>query len=724
MSSADITFQNALQALNARNFSAAERLFKQVLKANGKHVGALNLLAIVFMQQERFADAEPYIERAVTLAQSDVSYYNFGLISKRLNKPERALEMFGRALRLNPKVAETWNSRGAVFNDLKQYDKAVADFDQALALAPNYAEAFSNKGKSLHELGRHDEAIAAFDRAATLNPGLAEAWLGLGNVSYRLGRARQALASFDKALTLKPGLTAARLGRGYALLATGNHAEALADFDAVLGEAPDVPGAWFGRAVALDRPRRRREAAAAYRKALDLDPAYPFAKGLLLYQKILMCDWSGIADLVAEIETDIAQGRKSAGPFGWQAVGRSPQSLMGCAEIFNAERFPAVVNDRKGPVRSHDKIRIGYLSGEFRIHATSHLLIGVLEAHDKSRFETYAFDNGASDGSETRIRIERAFDQIVDIAHLSDEEAAAAVERAGIDILVDLNGYFGDGRTGVFARRPVPVQVNYLGFPGTIGARYIDYIVADATVIPDEHKPFYCEKVVRLPGCYQANDAKRPIGSRQFTRSELGLPESGFVFCCFNNSYKIAPETFDGWMRILKRVEGSVLWLIEDNADAVANLRTEAAGRGVDPERIIFAPRVPVADHLARHRAADLFLDTLPYNAHTTASDALWAGLPVLTQIGGTFPGRVAASLLRTIGLPELIVQTQSDYENLAVELATDRARLSGLKTRLEQSQLTSPLFDTQSFTRHLEAAYAVMHQRSQAGLPPEHLDI
>jgi predicted O-linked N-acetylglucosamine transferase (SPINDLY family) len=373
---------------------------------------------------------------------------------------------------------------------------------------------------------------------------------------------------------------------------------------------------------------------------------------------------------------------------------------------------------------NRNTIRVGYASGEFRDQATSHLIVGVLEQHDKSRFEIFGFDNGWDDNSEIRRRIEASCLEIIDINRLSDEAAAAVIRDRQIDILVNLNGYFGEERTGVFAERPAPIQVNYLGFPGTLGASYMDYIIADQCVIPPDHEHFYDERVVYLPECYQANDNQKAIALRIFSRAECGLPHDGFVYCCFNNSYKILPEIFDSWMHLLKEVSSSVLWLIEDSANAVSNLKREASASGIDPGRLVFAERMPLADHLARHRLADLFLDTLPYNAHTTASDALWAGLPVLTRIGGTFPGRVAASLLQAIGLPELITSTQEAYQRLAIELAADSQKLAAIKHKLASSQLAKPLFDTRLLTRRVEAAYEEMYTRLQLGLAPDHIFI
>jgi predicted O-linked N-acetylglucosamine transferase (SPINDLY family) len=689
-SSVDDIFRQGVSALQAGHADTAERLFGQVLRKQPRHVGALNLLSVLLIKLERFDEAEKYVRLALKEnSGSDATFYNYGLILKALKRPTEALQRFNEALAINPSIAETWNNRGTVFNDMKLYRDAIADFDKAISLNPRYAEAFVNKGKSLTLLRHLDEASAAFDTALALNPGLAEAWMGRGNVLLDLRRLDDALDSYDRALALKP----------------------------------EASEAWVGRAVVLSQFKRHKEAAEAYARILSIDPLHPFSKGALLHQKMSACDWSGIDELIAEIEGDLVAGKPAGEPFGWQGVATSPRSLQLCAELLNAKRYPAKAeHSRPLPAVEHAKIRIGYVSGELREQATSQLIVGVLERHDRSRFEIYAFDNGWNDHSEIRRRIEAAVSEIVDIRKLDDVSAAAAIAERQIDILVDLNGYFGEERTGIFAQRPAPVQVNYLGFPGTLGASYIDYIVADRCVIPPAEEAFYVEKIVALPDCYQANDDKKVMAALTPGRAECGLPPRAFVFCCFNNSYKITPDVFDCWMHILKHVDGSVLWLLEDNADAVANLRREASTRDVDPGRLMFAKRIALPDYLARQRLADLFLDTRPYNAHTTASDALWAGLPVLTRIGGTFPGRVAASLLLAIDLPELITATRNEYEDLAIELATDPAKLARIREKLAGNRLTKSLFNTPLFTRRIEAAYTAMYERYRSGLPPDHI--
>jgi len=632
---------------------------------------------------------------------------------------------FKKLLRKTPSHPVVLGVLGAVLTGLQKYGEAEQHLQAALKLNPNAHAALYNHGLALKALGRPDEALARFTQALAISPNDAETWNNRGTVHNDLKNYQAAIADFDNATAQQPNYALAHHNKGNALFGLTRYDDALAAYRQALALKPDLTDSWTGAGLSLHKLKRHNESARAYETARQINPAYPFLKGILLHQRMMACDWRDTGKLIAEIEGDIVAGKLSAEPFGWQGVATSDRSLQRCAELYSAAKFPAA--SRGAPLARPDnsgKIRIGYLSGELRAQATSFLLVGVLEQHDTSRFEITAFDNGWDDGSDTRKRIDAAVHRMVGIRNLSDVQAAGAIRDSGIDILVNLNGYFGDDRTSVFAQRAAPVQVNYLGFPGTLGAAYMDYIVADATVIPDQQRPFFTEKVVHLPDSYQANDRARAISDRSFTRDELGLPPDGFVFCCFNNNYKITPQTFDGWMRILARVPGSVLWLIEDNAIVSANLRKEASARGVDPQRLVFAARMVPEEHLARHRCADLFLDTLPYNAHTTASDALWAGLPLLTCMGETFAGRVAASLLRAIGLPELMTSSQDGYERLAVALATQPYRLKALRQKLEDHRLTTPLFDTARFTRHLEQAYGAMHARRKAGQKPEHIVI
>jgi predicted O-linked N-acetylglucosamine transferase (SPINDLY family) len=657
---------------------------------------------------------------AADLFRRAISAFQHG----RLEEAERS---FRQLLRKEPSHLAALNILAIVLTTLKKYAEAERHLRAALKINATSDATFYNYGIVLKALGRPEEALERFSQAIALNPGNAESWNNRGTVFNELGDPNAALSDLDRAISLNPKYPAAIFNKSRSLAKLRRYDEALVACDHALALKPDMAEAWFGRGFVLHELRRHDEAATSYARALQIDPAMPFLKGGLLHEKMLICDWAGTDRLIGEVEAEIAAGRLVAEPFGWQGLAPSSQSLQRCAELFAANRFPAgsdsgAISSR--PAGSIAKIRIGYLSGEFRQQATSLLLVGALEHHDHRKFDIYALDNGWDDQSETRRRINNCVDGVVQIRELGDIRAVAAIRECRIDILVNLNGYFGDDRMRLFAQRAAPLQVNYLGFPGTLGAPYMDYIIADREVLPPDQRTFYSEKVVYLPNCYQANDRDKEIAARLFGRTECGLPEQGFVFCCFNNNYKITPAIFDCWMRILNKVEASVLWLLEDSAAAAANLRREAASRGVDPNRLVFAGRMPLPEHLARHRCADLFLDTLPYNAHTTASDALWAGLPLLTCRGETFAGRVAASLLTNVQLPELITTTLHEYERLAIELANAPARHAAIRQKLVANRLTTPLFDTGLFTGHLEAAYTAMSGRYQAGLAPDHIEV
>jgi protein O-GlcNAc transferase len=686
------------------------------------HLLRAKLLTDLGRHREALDGVDNLLEIKPSSAEALVGRGNILFESKRYKE---ALDAYDRACAANPAVPEAWLGRGNTLNELRQYDDSLAAYDRALGLNLQLPGALLGRGNVLNALKRFDDALVAYDRTLAITPNFAEAWLNRGNVLNTVNRHDEALAAFGRALVLRPDLAEAWLGQGNVFFLLKRYQDATASYDRALAIRPDLVEAQLGRGNVLSALKRHEEAAKAYTAALTLAPAPPFTQGLLLHQKLLACDWSGIDVLMKGVDKDLVAGRLSVEPFVLQGFSNSPRTLQRCARLYCEERYPAGITEGlQERTPDHEKIRIGYLSGEFREQATSHLIAGVLEHHDRSRFEIYAFDNGWDDRSEIRRRIDAAVHEMIEIRRLSDPSALASIREKKIDILVNLNGYFGEQRTQLSARRAAPIQVNYLGFPGTLGASYMDYIIADRLVIPEDHQIFYDEKVVYLPNCYQANDSKRKIAEKLPSRRGCGLPESGFVFCCFNNSYKILPNVFDRWMRILSQVEYSVLWLLSDNHETKANLQREASARSIDPQRLIFAKPIPPAEHLARHAVADLFLDTMPCNAHTTASDALWAGLPLLTCMAESFSGRVAASLLHAIGLPELVTTTLADYERLAVDLALYPKKLAELKDKLANNRLTTPLFDTKLVTQHLESAYVAMWDRYRAGLKPDHIQI
>ena len=785
-SSADETFRRAVVALQAGNAVDAERLFKELLNAQPRHVAGLNLLGVLLTQLGKFEEAEHYVRRALNeSATSDATFYNYGIILKALKRPGDALAQFSQALALNPAVAETWNNRGTVFNDLKRYGEAVADFDKAISINPTYAEAFCNKGKSLAALKSYDRSLSAFDTALALRPNLAEPWLGRGDVLTERKQYDDAFSAYDRALRSKPDLAEAWLGRGNIFTERKQYDEAFAAYDRALASKPDLAGAWLGRGniffelkqydgasaayeraltskpdlagawlgrgniatefkryddafAAYDRAlalqpdlaeawlsrgnifgelKRYGEAFAAYDKAFALKPDLKHAEGIRLHAKLSMCDWTNLDAEVSHLISATRRKSPASTPYAILSIPSSPADQLQCARCHFAGQ-PPFAEMWRGEKYSHDRIRIGYVSANFCEHAVAYLIAGLFEQHDKSRFEITAISIGADQPSAMRDRIQQASEHFIDVRSQSDDEIAQLIRSLEIDIAVDLMGFTQDARPNVFARRPAPIQVNYLGYPGTMGADFFDYIIADRTIIPEDRCEFYSEKVVWLPDSYQVNDSRRRISERTPTRGECALPEGAFVFACFNNTFKIAPDVFDIWMRLLKATGNSVLWLLGENSAAMTNLSREAEKRGVASDRLIFAPRMALPDHLARHRQADLFLDTLPYNAHTTASDALWSGLPVLTCLGSTFAGRVAASLLKAAGLAELITTSAQDYEALALKLTQDKSLLASLRDRLARDRIGCPLFDTGRFARHIEAAYLMMAHRHQKGAP------
>ncbi len=713
---------------------------------------------VSLVDMHRFEMAVESYDRALVLRPEMISaLVNRGVALAAMNQLDDALASHDRVLAMQPGNVMALNNRGLTLRAMRRLPEAVAAYEQALSLQPDYADARYNLAVALLDLERAGEALAAFEAVMGTRGNDAELFNNRGVALWNLKRPTEALASLERTLAIEPHFAEAWGNRGLALRDMARFEEALASFDMLLTITPRDPVTWNSRGNVLRDMRRFDEAIESYGKALAirpdyteaannrgyswwadkqdyaraladmkrvqlLDPDHPYIQGEILHLNMYGADWANYAAQKTELDEGVRFGQRVARPFMYQAVAESPADMQACSRIWARHMYPenpGAPHDRAAR-KDRKKIRIGYASGEFREQAVQILMAGLYDAHDKDRFELVALDNGVSDGTAMRSRLEKAFDKWIDISGLSDEDAAARIRAEEIDILVNLNGYFGRTRMGVFARRPAPVQVNYLGFPATLGAPYMDYIIADKVVIADDEQRFYDEKVAILPGCYLANDDKgRALGAIP-SRTEAGLPDKGFVFCNFNNAYKLTPDTFAGWMRILKQVDGSLLWLLESHAPFAENIRKEAQRHGVAGERIVFAPNKPPQEHLARTALADLSLDTLPYNAHTTAGDALWAGVPLLTRRGSTFVGRVAASLLLNAGLPELVTESQEEYEAQAVKLASDAKLLKALRDKLMAKRDKGELFDTARFTRHMEAAYQQMWQRWLAGEEPQ----
>jgi protein O-GlcNAc transferase len=626
-----------------------------------------------------------------------------------------AVELYRQIAGASPDAFVALNNCGVALEQLGRLDEALASIDAALAIKPAYAEAFYNRGIVLLRMKRFEEALVNNDQALAIRPHYAEAFSNRGIAMMELNRLDDALASFDATLAIRADY-AASYNRGIVLMRLERPSEALASFDSALAIKPDYAEAYFNRGVALQGVKRYAEAVAVFDRVLAADPDHPHALSALATSALETCDWTLTENILGRLQRRIGQQQGFIAPFMLLFYSDDPSLQMQCATNFVRYHVPALSPLPPRSAGRHDKIQIAYLSADFRNHPMSHLMAELFELHDRGRFEVIGISFGPDDRSDIRARVIAAFDQFHDVRASSDRDIASLVRDLEVDIVIDLMGHTRNSRPGILAYRGAPIQVSYLGLPATTGADFIDYVIADKIVPPLDQQRFYSEQIVHLPDTYWVNDSKLKISQRVPSRAEAGLPEQGFVFCCFNKAAKITAPVFEVWMRLLAAVDGSVLWLLGDNAVAENNLRKAAAARGIDPARLVFAGKLELDQHLARHRLADLFLDTLPYNAHTTASDALAAGLPLVTCLGATLSGRVAASLLSAVGLPELITPTLADYEALALKLARDREYLADIRDRLAQNRKTFPLFDTKRFRRHIEAAYVTMYRRWQRG--------
>lgn len=672
-----------------------------------------------------FEHSVSHFEKAINLNASYAdAWFNKGNALRELKLNDEAMEAYDEAIKIRPDYVEAILNKGGVLQELKRYENAIELFDQIINIKPDSVEAWSNKGGCLHELKQYEEAVIALDKAISLNEGYAIAWSNKALSLLQLKKYDEALEHYDRAINIKPDYLDVYVNKGNLFYDLKRFHEAIDQYQVAIKLKPEYSEAIFSLGNSLIELGLYKDAILYFKKGLTLKPEADWYAGEILRAKLRIASWDGIADDKGEIKRFV-EGHKIL-PFNVLALTDSGALNKKCSKTYIEEKYqqnPCLGDAAK--LEAKEKIRIGYLSADFSTHPVAFLSAQLFELHDRSRFEIYAFSSRkVSEEDAMRTRLMRAFDHFVDIDDISDVDVAKRIRELGIEIVVDLSGLTKDSRLGVLACRAAPIQVNYLGYPGTMGAPYVDYIVADSTLIPGNLQHNYVEKIVYLPNTYQVNDSTRPISVREFSRKELGLPESGFVFCCFNNTFKILPHIFDSWVRILKSVEGSVLWLYEDNETASENLKSEAIKRGISKDRIIFAKKMPLADHLARHRHADLFLDTFPYNAHTTASDALWAGLPLITVMGESFASRVAASLLKAVGLPEMIAESREAYECLAIDLAQNPEKLSAIKSKLADNRLKLPLFDTKRFAKNIESAYVQMVERYRADAPVEHLYI
>lgn len=705
-------------------------------------------------QKENFTAALNYFEQAKSV-KSDFPplWHNLGLTQARLGKFQDAMASLDKALILDPsyndasdlkkliatfkktqqplKPSNPTNGSDKSHKLLKaielQQENRIAEAEKAfleiLAENPNSVPALFSLGGIEHSRRNLSGAITYFERAIAIKPDFPPLWFNYGTTLQAQKQLDRALASYDRALELDPSYIEALMNRGTVLVDMKRHKDALLNYEDLLKLDPDNDKALCNRGIILTDFKMNDLAIQTFERLLAISPDYQYAAGLLCFAKLHACDWKNLEALRQHIIDGVRAKKRVCKSMAFTAIAHEPNDHLLCASVFAEHFCPPHQPLWQGEKYHHAKIKIAYVSPDFREHPVGHLIAGVFEQHDQNRFETIAVSLGIDDSSQLRQRMMAAFDEFIDVRQMTSYDIAKMLRKKEVDILIDLAGFTADSRPDLFAWRPAPVQINYLGYSSTMGTSYHDYIIADRHIIPEEYRNCYSEKIVYLPDTYLPTDSTLQIAATTPPRHEYGLPDKGFVFCSFNHDYKINPPVFDIWMRLLKQVPNSVLWLMKLNESAEKNLLNEAAERGIEPSRIIFATRVPhIEDHLARYRMADLFLDTFPCNAHSTASDVLRAGLPIVTCRGKAFAGRVASGLLETTGMPELITTTLADYEQLALKLATDKKALDKIRKKLKKNLKNTPLYDTSLYCHNLETAFTAMWKRCQQGLAPDHI--
>lgn len=761
MNAATAELERALACIHAGQLPQAEALCLQVLRREAQNFNALQLLGHIALQAGNYPAAAERLRAALAIRPGSAAVQsNLAVALLALHRPLEALHCCEAALRLNPQFPEALCNRGHALCALDRHAEGLASYESTLKLVPHFYDARAGHAKALLSLKRYPQALLSCDSALGINPHSVDAWCLRGSVLLKSKRPEDALAAFDRALSLAPDSPEALNNRGTALrdlrrpaealetyaralerrpafaeawcnaaniaLDAGHYAEALARCDRALGIRPDFLEALNIRGTALRLLKRFDEAAATYQKILAVSPSYGQADSHLLAARANLGDWSEREQQASRIIARVERGESASAPHAFLWICDSPAQQLQCAQMYSDEQFPADAPLWRGEVYRHERLRIAYLSADFTDHPVAHLIAGVLERHDRTRFETVgvSLQRDPAPGP-MHARMQKAFDHFEEVSEYGDREVATMLREREIDIAIDLTLHTRGGRLGILACRPAPLQINFLGFAGTAGARYVDYLIGDGVTVPESHERFFSERIIRMPHSFMPNDDAQPIADGSPRRRDVGLPETGCVFCSFNNIYKLNPLMFDIWMRILRETPGSVLWLRGGDGAVTGNLIAEAQRRGVDAARLVFAPRIEAMDvHLARYRAADLFLDTVPYGAHATARDALWAGLPVLTCVGSSFAARVAASLLTALGMPELVTSTLEEYASRAVALAHSPEALAELRAKLAHQRALRPVFDTDLYRRHLESAYLSLSSRQRRGEAPAALSV
>ncbi len=682
--------------------------------------------AINAHKQGKIDEAERlYLEILKVEPKNGDANHNLGVLKVYKNDSIGAIPLFKTATEIKPNIVQFWVSyAGALINE-KKFKQAELSCRKIIKLKSDFPNAYSNLGNILKKIGKFNEAEINYKKAIVLNPNLAEDHYNLGNTLVELGKLDEVEICFKKAIKIKPDFAQAYNSLGIRLVELNRAGEAEIVYKKAIKVKPNYPEAYNNLGIVQKLLGKIEDSLISYNHAYSLKPDINFLLGTLLHVKMYLCIWDDLTKNLNELIERIHNGEKVSPPFPMLSLLDEPNLQKKTAEIFSVTEFPkSNIFSKITYYDNHQKIRVGYFSADFKNHPVSRLIAELFETHDRKKFEIHAFSFGLETQDEFNIRIKKGVDYFHSIQAMSDYEVVKLTRYLEIDIAIDLSGFTGGNRQNIFAMLAAPIQVNYLGYPGTMGIDYMDYLIADNVVIPKKMKNYYSEKIVYMPNSYQPNLSQRKLSKNLLSRKKVNLPNEAFVFCCFNSQYKITPTTFAGWMRILKATKDSVLWLLENNTNAAKNLKKEANKFGISEDRLIFAQKIPNDQHLKRIQLADLFIDTFPYNAHTTASDALRMNLPVLTLIGNSFTSRVGASLLNTAGIPEMITTTQNEYELLAINLAKNPNKLKDIKNKLINNLLKTPLFDIQKYTKNLERAYSIMHKNYQKGLNPKDIKI
>ena len=723
---ANYTFKEAYNFYLKREFQNSEKICLKILKESPKDFEVINLYAVILYQKKNYKESIIFFNEAIKINPNRPDLYNnLSIALFQEKKFKEAITSWFNAIKIKPDYAEAFFNIGNVYSLLKDYNNSIKNFEEAIKINKNYKEAYNNLGNVYADIKDYEKALEQFDHAIKINPIKPIECNNIGNIYFELKNYKKALQNYDNALKIDPNFSLSFYNKAKTYKEINQNDKAIINYEKAISLNKNFSQAYKNLGNVYLDLKILDKSIYYHQQALNIEPNIIFLEGTILQSKCGLCDWENFLESKSSLEKNILLGKKSSNPFSTLLIYDSPDLHQKCSKIFykseyNKSDFKEIFNE----LSSNKKINIGYYSSDFHNHATMYLMANLFELHDKSKFQIYAFSFGKNDNSEIRNRVSNTFDRFLDVRLKTDEQIVEMSRELKIDIAVDLKGFTLDNRFGIFVKRCAPVQISYLGYPGTTESDCIDYLVADKTIIPKNNKKFYSEKIIYMPNTYQVNDSTVKTSEKKFDRKELGLPENGTVFCSFNQSYKILPDMFSIWTKIIKNVDNSVLWLMTDNQITKRNLKKQFTKNDIKEDRLIFASRMSHGEHLSRLKLADIFLDTFPYNAHTTASDSLRVGLPVVTLKGHSFASRVASSLLNSLDLKDLITNNRDEYETLAIKLAKDTSFMKEIKKKLINNILSKPLFDTKMFTQHLEKAYLIAHERHKKNQSLDDIEI